>query len=242
MTRSIPPQTKAHSVIVSNDETKMSPVYAKVSEVSKAENGNVEILTADGMYRFVLNSQTQVVPYRTKNIVTADDITEGDAILAWFEIATMSIPSMANPTKVMLISKEFLNESSQQAQVVPTVISINGEKLDLGNKKIELINGNVMVPLRDTAQKLGFEVTWNQEEQSVYLDDGTVNTRLYIGKDSYYKASTRALGLTAPFNYGTAPTVIDGSTYVPVQLFSLLYSNDNTVKINGEVVEINKAE
>lgn len=55
-------------------------------------------------------------------------------------------------------------------------------------------NGVEMVPLRKTAEALGFKVVWNGENQSIDLDNGEVNTKVYIGEGSYYMASSVAIG------------------------------------------------
>ena len=90
-------------------------------------------------------------------------------------------------------------------------------------------NGSLTLPLRAVAESLGFQVTWNGEERSVFLDDGIVKTTLFIGEDSYFKASSQAIGLTQAFQLGVAPTIVDSRTYVPASFFDFIYSS-NTVK------------
>ncbi|NCB42094.1 MAG: copper amine oxidase N-terminal domain-containing protein [Clostridia bacterium] len=79
-----------------------------------------------------------------------------------------------------------------------------------------------MVPLRSVAEGLGFTVIWNGNEQSIFLDNGIVKTTLYIGQDSYFKASSKAIGLTQNFSLGKAPVLIENTTYVPASLFDFL--------------------
>ena len=79
-----------------------------------------------------------------------------------------------------------------------------------------------MVPLRSVAEGLGFTVVWKGSEQSIFLDNGIVKTTLYIGQDSYFKASSKAIGLTQNHRLGRAPVLIDSKTYVPATLFDFL--------------------
>ena len=79
-----------------------------------------------------------------------------------------------------------------------------------------------MVPLRSVAEDLGFTVVWDGKEQSIFLDNGTVKTTLCIGQDSYFKASSQAIGLTQNHRLGKAPVLIDSKTYVPASLFDFL--------------------
>ncbi len=132
MTRSIPAQTNTYSIIVNNDETKASPLYTTVSEVAKDEYGNIEIFTADRMYKFVVNPHTRLIPYKTRNIIKACDISEGDTILVWFDFVTMSIPAMSNPTEIMLISKGNDEETTD----ISLAENIEETNIDLGKEQI----------------------------------------------------------------------------------------------------------
>lgn len=132
MTRSIPAQTNTYSIVVNNDETKASPLYTTVSEVAKDEYGNIEIFTADKMYKFVVKPNTNVIPYKTRNIVKVEDIAEGDTILVWFDLVTMSIPAMSNPTKIMLIAKGNDEETTD----ISLAENIEETNIDLGEEQI----------------------------------------------------------------------------------------------------------
>lgn len=104
-------------------------------------------------------------------------------------------------------------------------------------------NGVEMVPLRKTAEALGFKVVWNGENQSIDLDNGEVNTKVYIGEDSYYMASSVAIGMSAPTPLGAAPVLKDSVTYVPSDLFRLLrggelsFHGDNQTQIPNPLTE-----
>lgn len=94
----------------------------------------------------------------------------------------------------------------------------------------KVINGIEMVSLREVSEKLGFSVTWNAKENTIYLDDGIMNTTLTVGVDSYYAASSNAIGMTAPESLGSAPVLIDGKVYVPAKMFiALLGNTENAV-------------
>ena len=120
-------------------------------------------------------------------------------------------------------------------------IVINNEKLDLGESKVFESEKNIMLPLRKVAEKLGFKVEWNDERKGVTLDDGTVNATVYIGEDTYYMASSIAIGMSAPTPLGTAPILKNSTTYVPAELFNVLNCGEAyTVKDN--VITFQKAE
>ncbi len=94
-------------------------------------------------------------------------------------------------------------------------ISINGVEITtvLNDDKI------VMIPLRMTAEQLGYNLEWNAEEQSVLLTKGQATAKLKIG-DNIYIANHKI-----PYELEAVPVIIDGSTYVPVTFLEtvLLY-------------------
>ena len=86
-------------------------------------------------------------------------------------------------------------------------VSADGKVIDFAKDAPFEENGTVMVPVRKTAEALGFTVTWDGEHNGVKLDNGEVNTIIYIGTDSYYTASSTAIGMSAPESLGAAPVL-----------------------------------
>ncbi len=82
MTMSLPPQTTPYVVIVNIPEDYGTPQYAIVEQIEKDEDGGAVVTATDGR-SYVISADTQVVPYRTKNIVTLDDIQTGSVCLIW---------------------------------------------------------------------------------------------------------------------------------------------------------------
>ena len=76
--------------------------------------------------------------------------------------------------------------------------------------KTEDVNGNVMIPLRQVAEGLGYTVTWVAESRAVELTRGAQFITMSIDKDSY------AFSRRAPQELGVAPTLVGNLTYVPV--------------------------
>lgn len=122
-------------------------------------------------------------------------------------------------------------------------ITVNGETVNLYDNNISQNifeqNGNIMIPLRAVAEKMGFNVGWNSEKQSVTIGDDSWEVILCIGSDSYIGTSKVSIGTTAPQNYGAAPQIIQGTTYVPAKMFELL---DCTYNINGEFLNFSKSD
>lgn len=116
-------------------------------------------------------------------------------------------------------------------------VVIENNTLDLGGETVYELNKHMMVPLRTVAEKLGFKVKWDGECQGISLDNGEVNTIVYIGQDNYYMASSTAIGMSAPTALGVAPVLKNGTTYVPADMFNILYCED-VVSVKDNVITI----
>ena len=82
MTMSLPPQTTPEMVIVNIPQDFQAPQYVTArGAIEETELGQT-LMTVDGT-AFVLTEETQILPYLTRNIVTAADIKEGSKCLFW---------------------------------------------------------------------------------------------------------------------------------------------------------------
>ncbi len=101
----------------------------------------------------------------------------------------------------------------------------------------------VLVPLRETAEKLGFTVSY--DKGTILVDDGTMHANLTVGKNSYQVVTSNPdlVGMSAPFSLSAAPVVTDGKTYVPIELFVPLMGNDsNSIQVDGTTISLDKIE
>lgn len=100
----------------------------------------------------------------------------------------------------------------------------------------------VLVPLRETAEKLGFKVLWNNDG-TILVDDGVMHSYITIGKNDYIVSTSvdDMVGTSAPFSLSSAPVISGGKTFVPVEFFRPLMGNsDDIIKTDGSVISINK--
>ncbi|MCI8285359.1 MAG: DUF4367 domain-containing protein [Firmicutes bacterium] len=134
------------------------------------------------------------------------------------------------------------------APSVSCTLDVNNQIIALESYSIYEKSDQIMVPVRAVSEQLGFTVEWSSDDRSVTLDNGNVNTKLYIGMDSYYRASSTSLGMTKPIKYNAAPEIINNTTYVPVEMFNLMLSEDpQAVNIdktneNNIIISINTEE
>ncbi len=105
------------------------------------------------------------------------------------------------------------------------------------------VTAALMVPLRQTAEQLGFSVT--EKDGGILIDDGNLHTTVKIGEDSYVvlPGNTGMAVESAPFSLGVPPVVKDGVTFVPLSLFRVLLGNDpESVVIDGKIITLTRAE
>ncbi|MGE4549705.1 MAG: copper amine oxidase N-terminal domain-containing protein, partial [Intestinibacillus sp.] len=210
MTASEPPQVSAEAIVVNRAKGSM-PHLLTAENVTMNPDGSVTLLGNNGGSLVTVSADAPVSSVDTEQAVRNTDIRMGAELLAWYDVEAESYPTQAGAEKVVL-----LPDNDREL----TMIAFGD--IAIGTAKVE--NGIVMVPLRLVAETLGFTVTWNGEARSVHLTNGTVQTTVTLGEDSYYKATAipGAVGLTAGFSLGAPPYEADGRTWVPAELMNLL--------------------
>lgn len=124
----------------------------------------------------------------------------------------------------------------------PAVISETPEEtsgrytFEINGKDVS-VDAVIMVPLRAIAEPLGFTVTWSGNG-AVTVDSGEMHMTITIGEDSYQAITSieGAVGATAPLSLGAAPYAVDGTTYVPLEMFNVLLGNNAVALENGKIV------
>jgi len=196
VTMSIPAQSPAYAVIVTAEDT-VTPKYMEIGEVTINEDGTYLVSSVDGMYEITLTADTEVTPYRTRNIVTAQDLKAGDEIAVWYDVATLSIPERATATKVMIVTPANAFLEAVEFEIVD-------------------IDGVSMVPLRAAATQYGAVVDWEVDTNTaiVTVDDKTIrfpidSTTLKINDEDFETAH--------------CPVLHEDKTMVELELFQNLF-------------------
>lgn len=82
MTMSLPPQTTPEAVIVNIPADFEAPQYAVAAKDLTEEEAYYTLEATDGR-TWVIPKEVQIQPFRTRNIVTVEDIKEGSRCLIW---------------------------------------------------------------------------------------------------------------------------------------------------------------
>lgn len=237
MTLSLPPQSACELILVGVGENTPASLH-EVGTVSTNEEGMTEVLTADGSMIIRMDDKTTYAPYKTKNIVTKADLTEGTRFLAWYDIVAMSYPGQAYTQKVVILPAATTEETATETQAARETEQTAAETTELtivaGGKTLEvkgeMKDGVAVVPVRAAAEALGCTVSYEQKDGKEYVtvENDTRSMTLEIGTDNYVSTTKieDAVGMTAPTQYGVAPYIVDGTTYAAADLFKALVGFD----------------
>lgn len=101
MTFSLSPKSVAAAVMVY--ET-VGPNYAVIEEVTKQQDGSIIVTTNQGDRLVTVAADAQVAPFKTRNIVTLDDLRPGAEVVLYYDILAPSLPARAVTNQVVLLA------------------------------------------------------------------------------------------------------------------------------------------
>jgi len=209
-TMSLPPQSRALAIVLKTEGVH-NPKYIEIKSIVE-EDGRTAIESKDGNYLIAINEETEFVPYRTRNIVTAADLKENSKIFVWYGISTKSIPEQATALKVMILPEtiEQAEEPTEEAIIIGA--EINGVKIDFakyGNILPTVENGVAYLPVRAIAEATGAEVAWDGATGNITIATETMKAELKIGSEKAVVGGEEVV-------LAAAPKIVDDRTVVGV--------------------------
>ncbi|MEG1500773.1 MAG: stalk domain-containing protein [Clostridiales bacterium] len=173
MTKSLPPITNAQVILINPQATKTPANYMEVNKITKNEDGTLIFLNANQDMLITINKDTIIRPLDTKNIVTIKDIKVGSKLLARYDQVALSYPGQAFAQEVILFNQDNLPKEDCSSKLQCTGkgnFQINGKSLNLNPKEACFQkNGQWMVPIRKSAQELGYQVKWDSKTKTTSL-------------------------------------------------------------------------
>ena len=137
----------------------MNTVYTVIEAVTETEDG-IRLTTENGGMWVTVAKDAQVSPFRTRNIVTAQDLQPGAQVVLYYDVVAMSYPGQAYTERVVLL---------QPADAAPA----------------EEQNVNEMVNLREAATAMGMDILWDAEGRVVTLQKGAFTATVVIDDVNY---------------------------------------------------------
>ena len=115
---------------------------------------------------------------------------------------------------------------------------VNGKILDTTGLPFPWIKerGVVLVPVRRVAESLGYTVSWNEETQTVRIEDSIQQIDLIPGERiGVFQGKLEDISLTRREEMQEAPRLVGDYLYVPVTLFRRFF---NDIKISNDRISI----
>lgn len=101
-TTSLPPQSPALVIMRDIPQDTMCGQYHIIENIIQEEDG-IKLLTNNGNLYIKTDEETKIFPYKTRNIVTINDIKVGSKIIAWYYPYATVIPGNTYATHIMLL-------------------------------------------------------------------------------------------------------------------------------------------
>ncbi|NLN14058.1 MAG: copper amine oxidase N-terminal domain-containing protein [Tissierellia bacterium] len=200
MLMSYPAQLEPDVVVVRNEEAVTGIMIDKFDE---------DLLSDDGSLRLIIKDEVELIDRDGKEI-EREDLQNKDLIV-FYSIVMDSYPMQTIPEKVIAIRNHEVKVFDH--------LKLNGEEFKLDNEMYYGEERELMLPLRQLAEALGYEVEWVQESRTVNLTKGEEKISLTIGLDKYQYYNLE-------HELGTAPELVDERTYVPLSFMkSIIYAH-----------------
>jgi hypothetical protein len=208
-----PAQYNAEVIVVDNKDYNV-----------KVDLFDENLLSSDQFLKLNISDETEII---LQDGTAFKGVLANRKLIVLYGASTKSIPAQTTPDKIIVLSQ------IEAPPIVDLPVDVSSMDIIVNNNKIEAPaaysdnNGNVMVPLRAISEALGFEVTWDNNIKSAFLDK---NISLRIGLDSYHYMKT------APIQLGAAPAIVEGRTYVPLSFFRTVARMNNAYIFEAQIV------
>jgi len=155
-------------------------------------------------------------------------------VLTAVTIMGMSAQAFAADLETQKSKSEVKEDTLLISNYAPKDLSINkvvirGKNIELGKNGVLIYKGKIMVPLKTTSESLGFKVEADKDNKIISLDNGEIKTNVYVGEDSYYYSSSKAIGLTMMHALGAEPIIDNNTIYVPINIYNFLFNDQKTL-------------
>ena len=212
MMLSMPPQLSPDVIVV-----KESKGFSSI----RVDKFDKDLLSSDGSLK-INYSDTTIIVDKNGEKLEKEDILDKDLII-FYNIVLESYPAQTTPEKIILIDKEEFARENVEIKILDKMI-IEEKEIILGKFLYKNEEGIMMIPLRQVAETLGYEVIWNNEARSVELIKGPQWSLVKIGEDQYNFARMLV-------KLHTAPEIKDSTTYVPYDFLN------EVLRVNVEITE-----
>lgn len=199
-----------------------------IEKIEFYDGGQTKILTDNGGMYIGIDKDAEITNYSDGKQIKETNLFVGQKIFAWYNGVEESYPAQTSTYRLVLV------DEGQTADIL-----LNGKPIDT---KAVLKNGIWTVPMRETAENLGLEVSWNNEERIASMENDKRKMDIKIGEDfymSYANEQNRFIGKTAPKTIGCKAYISQDKTWIPAKAFEIFVGFEVTQRNN--IIQIKKA-
>ena len=118
-------------------------------------------------------------------------------------------------------------------------LTVNGTEIDLSDLPREIYESDVhiMIPLRKTAEALGYRVEWDAETGNITVDDDYIQgAHLHSGTaKAVFTGHLKVIDMSREVENAVETVIYEGYTYVPADFFEEFF---NDVVVDGMSVSV----
>lgn len=118
-------------------------------------------------------------------------------------------------------------------------LTVNGTEIDLSDLPREIYesDGHIMIPLRKTAEALGYRVEWDAETGNITVDDDYIQGAvLHSGTTkAVFTGHLKVIDMSREVENAVETVIYEGYTFVPAEFFEEFF---NDVVVDGMSVSV----
>lgn len=209
-------QENAYAIVYNVPQDARSAMLHKIEQVVQSKDGITQILTDNGGLYIDVNSDAVITKYSDGSKLSLSDLKEGQMVFAWYDAVKESYPAKTGTSRIVVVDGNSTNT------VNTADIIVNGNTL---STKAVLKDGVWAVPMRETAEALGLEVSWDSSNRVATMQSDSRIMNIKIGEDLYVSAATQEsglIGMTSPQNLGCKAYIENDLTWIPAKAFEVL--------------------
>lgn len=201
MTKSLPPQSFAGAIVVGVSENKTIPSWFTVKKIISVDETHMRVINEEGDLIVTLLKESPITPFKTKQMVTIDDVRVGTQLFVWYDIVLTSYPGQTASYKTVIVG--------QNEAIKPIALNLSQtEQYKRGQE--------VMVPIRKVLESLDMAVVWDQSIRGVQVHGALGHFEIRLGEN--------------PFSGSELPELKDQKMYVPLSLLSELLGREVVIE------------
>ncbi len=207
-TMSLPPQRFAEAIIVNMAQDAAAPMLLDITN-TMIQGTAVTFGTSDADVSFTLDAEMPLEVFGSEELTTVGEIASTSRLLVWNDMNSDVFEVM-------------------EIKAVP--FAVNGMAIDTD---VVDVDGFAFVALRDVANALDLDLTWNGVEKTATISNDMRTMDFTAGLDLYVSTAVAEdmMGMTTPETLGAAPFVSEtGTLMIPAMALNNFVGLDVVVK------------